>query len=215
MGLGPAVHSETLDTVERYLCLTPSARGPAWVRPSGLFHDADESGPRFRRVGLVRTVAPEDEPTVLAFGYDAWGAGRELGAFVASYAHSAHHLRGTRYLLEDDAGAIVADLNTLRFQRGVVGIASVATHPERRREGHASRLLAAVMALVREREQRTEEPTTRFLLFSEVNPALYERLGFRTVEPARQRFAPSVAMATDLERHPLRADEARWLESYF
>ena len=210
LGLGSAVHSETGDRLERYLCLydTPEV---AWVRPAGMFHETLPTGePRFEPVARVRVVMPEDEPTVLTFGYDAWGKGRPMDAFLASYGQSRHHLRGMRYGLETIEGELVANCNTLRFQRGVVGIASVATRPDRRGEGHASRLLRAVMALLRE-----QDPDTRFLLFSEVDPALYARVGFEVVPEENQRFAPAIAMATGLSARPLEASEARWLEQYF
>jgi ribosomal protein S18 acetylase RimI-like enzyme len=210
LGLGSAVHSETGDRLERYLCLydTPEV---AWVRPAGMFHETLPTGDRrFAAVARVRIVMPEDEPTVLTFGYDAWGAGRPLDAFLASYEQNRNHLRGTRYALETLDGELVANCNTLRFERGIVGIASVATHPAHRGQGHAGRLLRAVMALLREQDR-----DSRFLLFSEVEPAIYARVGFEIVPDEHQRFLPAIAMATGLSARPLTPDEARWLERYF
>ena len=210
LGLGPAVHSETVDRFERYLCMydTPEV---AWVRPSGMFHETLPCGePRFEAIARVRIVMPEDEPTVLTFGYGAWGKGRPVAEFLASYEQSRHHLRGTRYGLETLEGDLVANCNTLRFQRGIVGIASVATRRDRRGEGHASRLLRAVLALLRE-----QDTSTRFLLFSEVDPAIYARVGFEVVPDEHQRFLPAIAMATGLSARPLEVSEARWLEGYF
>jgi GNAT superfamily N-acetyltransferase len=211
LGLGPARHSESEDVLERYLCLYDTPHGAAWVRPAAMFHDHDETGrPRFAPIARIRVVMPEDEATVLPFGHDAWGAGKSLADFVASYAHSRDHLRGTRYLLESLEGRALAGLNTLRFRRGLVGIASVATNPTERRRGHATRLLSGVMALWRD-----TDPATRFLLFSEVDPAIYERVGFGRVPDANQHHLPSIAMATNLPDQPLSADEARYFETYF
>jgi ribosomal protein S18 acetylase RimI-like enzyme len=211
LGLGPARHSESEDVLERYLCLYDAPLGAAWVRPAAMFHDHDETGrPRFTPLATIRVVMPEDEATVLPFGHDAWGAGKSLAEFVAGYATSRNHLRGTRYLLESLDGRALAGLNTLRFRRGIVGIASVATNPTERRRGHATRLLSGVLALLRE-----QDAATRFLLFSEVDPAIYERVGFTRMADAHQHHLPSIAMATNLAERPLGADDARYVETYF
>jgi GNAT superfamily N-acetyltransferase len=211
LGLGPVRHSETEDSLERYLCLYDTPHGAAWVRPAAMFHDRDADGrARFTPLATIRVVMPEDEATVLPFGHDAWGAGKSLAEFVAGYAHSRDHLRGTRYLLESLDGRALAGLNTLRFRRGLVGIASVATAPAERRRGHATRLLAGVLALLRD-----QDAATRFLLFSEVDPQIYERVGFTRVADAYQHHLPSIAMATNLAQRPLDADEARYFETYF
>jgi hypothetical protein len=54
---------------------------------------------------------------------------------------------------------------------------------------------------------------TRFLLFSEVKPAIYERHGFRVLPAEHQRFPKSLAMATG--DAPLSATEAEFLKAYF
>jgi GNAT superfamily N-acetyltransferase len=210
LGLGPARHSETEEELERYLCLQPSSLGAAWVRPRAMFHERVGERARFEPVARVRVAMPEDEPTLLAFGFDAWGEGRTLEAFVASYASSQHHLRGTRYLVESLEREPLADLNTLRFRRGFVGIASVATAPAHRKKGHATRLLRAVLALFRD-----AEPNTRFGLFSEVDPRVYQAVGFERLPDDLQRFLPSIAMATGLADRPLDDAESTLFTHYF
>ncbi len=189
---------------ERSLCLQSRPLDAARLEPSAAFHA------RHSAIARVRVVMPEDEPEVLAFGFDAWGEGRTLEAFIASYETSRNHLRGTRYLLEDLAGEPLADLNTLRFRRGLVGVASVATAATHRRRGHATRLLRAVMALMRD-----ADPRTRFGLFSEVDPSVYEAVGFARLPAELQRFVPAVAMVTDLDQRALDASEAAVFERYF
>jgi GNAT superfamily N-acetyltransferase len=170
--------------------------------------------PRFTPIARVRLVYPEDEPEVLGFGFDAWARQQTLEAFVASYETSRNHLRGARYLLELTDGAIVADLNTLRFARGVVGIASVATAPAQRGRGYATLLLRAVLEIVRFQVDGIEgERPPRFLLFSEVPPRTYEGCGFRVLPDEHQRFLPAVAMATG--DGPLTVAEAAALTRYF
>jgi GNAT superfamily N-acetyltransferase len=146
--------------------------------------------------------------TVLAFGYDEWSNGSSVDDFRASYERDRNHLRGTRYLLEDASGQSVSALNVLRFRESLIGLASVATSPDQRGKGYASRLLRAVMEL-----HRFAQPDARFLLFSEVKPTIYERHGFRVLPAEHQRFPKSLAMATG--DTPLSATEAEFLKAYF
>lgn len=207
--LGVAVHSEDTSQLVVYRCLYGDPPSGNWVRPQAMFEGRlDDGGERFAPIARVRVVQPEDNATVLRFGYDAWSEGRTLDEFVASYEQSLNHQRGTRYLLEDLNGTPLSSLNTLRFRQGLVGIASVATTPEHRGRGHASRLVRAVMELM-----RSQQESVRFLLFSEVKSAFYERNGFRQLTAEYQRFLPSVAMITG--DASLSAEEAVFLEKYF
>lgn len=210
IGLGQALHSETKESLTFYRCLYSNDLGKNWVRPSDMFSGLNEKGQkRFAPIARVRTVEPEDEATVLAFGFDAWGEDMTLDEFLKSYEKSRNHLRGTRYLLETLAGEIVANLNVLRFARGVTGIASVSTSPAHRGKGYARLLLKAVMELKRLECGDAE----RFLLFSEVNPAIYEDCGFQVLGTEHQHFKQSIAMASG--GLPLSPVEAQFLKTYF
>ena len=207
--LGVAAHSEDLSPQVVYRCLYDNPEARTWVRPQPMFEGAIEDGrQRFTPVGRLRLVQPEEMRTVLAFGYDAWNNGNSVDDFCASYERDRNHLRGTRYLLEDASGQPVSALNVLRFRESLIGLASVATSPEQRGKGYASRLLRAVMEL-----HRFAQLDTRFLLFSEVKPTIYERHGFRVLPAAHQRFPKSVAMATG--DTPLSPIEAEFLKAYF
>jgi predicted GNAT family acetyltransferase len=174
-----------------------------------MFEGTIEDGrQRFTPVGRLRLVQPEDLRTVLAFGYDAWKHGKTFDQYCADKDSDPNHVRGTRYLLEDVSGQPVSALNVLRFRESLIGLASVATSPEQRGKGYASLLVRAVMEL-----HRFAQPDTRFLLFSEVKPTIYERHGFRVLPVEHQRFSKSLAMATG--EAPLSATEAEFLKAYF
>jgi predicted GNAT family acetyltransferase len=174
-----------------------------------MFEGTIEDGrQRFTPVGRLRLVQPEDMRTVLAFGYDTWKHDKTFDQYCADKDSDRNHLRGTRYLLEDISGQPVSALNVLRFRESLIGLASVATSPEQRRKGYASLLLRAVMEL-----HRFAQPDTRFLLFSEVKPSIYERHGFCVLPPEHQRFPKSRAMATG--DTPLTATEGEFLKAYF
>jgi GNAT superfamily N-acetyltransferase len=207
--LGVAAHSEDLSPQVVYRCLYDNPAARTWVRPQPMFEGAIEDGrQRFTPVGRLRLVQPEDLRTVLAFGYDAWKHDKTFDQYCADKDSDRNHLRGTRYLLEDAAGQPVAALNVLRFRESLIGLASVATSPEQRGKGHASLLLRAVMEL-----QRFVQLDTRFLLFSEVRPSIYERHGFRVLPSEYQLFPKSRAMATG--DTPLSENEAAFLKAYF
>jgi GNAT superfamily N-acetyltransferase len=180
-----------------------------WVRPQPMFEGTIEDGrQRFTPVGRLRLVQPEDLRTVLAFGYDAWKHDKTFDQYCADKDSDPNHLRGTRYLLEDLSGQPVSALNVLRFRASLIGLASVATSPDQRSKGYASLLLRAVMEL-----HRFALLDTRFLLFSEVRPSIYERHGFRVLPSEYQRFPKSRAMATG--DTPLSENEAEFLKAYF
>jgi GNAT superfamily N-acetyltransferase len=207
--LGVAAHSEDLSSQVVYRCLYDNPEARTWVRPQPMFEGTIEDGrQRFTPVGRLRLVQPEDMLTVLAFGYDAWKHGKTFDQYCADKDTDPDHLRGTRYLLEGAAGQPVAALNVLRFRESLIGFASVATSPDQRGKGYASRLLRAVMEL-----HRFAQPDVRFVLFSEVKPSIYERHGFRVLPAEHQRFPKSQAMATG--GTPLSAIEGEFLKAYF
>jgi GNAT superfamily N-acetyltransferase len=209
LSLGQATHSETLEPLEVYRALYDNELASMWVRPHGMFHGpADAGGKRFEVVGRVRVVYPEDEATVLGFGHDAWGHGLSVTEFVSTYSTNLNHLRGTRYLFELPSGEIVGNLNTIRFCRSLVGLASMSVAPSVRRRGIASLLLRAVIELF-----RAEDPATRFILYSEVGLTLYERIGFSALPTELQFHPPAVAMVTG--EGGLSDDEAEFLWTYF
>jgi GNAT superfamily N-acetyltransferase len=204
-----ALHSEDLGTYEVYRTLYDNPKSRMWARPKDMFHGVtDEGQQRFSLVGVVARAFPEDEAELSSFGYDAWGRGRSIEEFVASDLIDPDTRRGERWFMRNCAGEKVSVLNVLRFARGVVGIASVVTRASYRGNGFASLLLRAVMEL-----QLIEDPATRFLLFAEGRPEIYERLGFCSLPDSDQHFRPAIAMVAGNE--PLTAEERNLLRVYF
>jgi len=191
LGFTTALHSEERSPHTAYRCLYPNELTKTWIRPESMFEDLNDQGKqRFEPIARIRVVEPENKARVLAFGFDACGEQQSLSEFIASYGESLNHLTGTCYLLETLDGTPVSNLDVLRFARDAMGIASVATCPEYRSRGYAQLLLKAVMEL-----QRLESgDDLRFLLYSEVNPRLYEECGFFVLGEEHQYFRPSLAM---------------------
>jgi GNAT superfamily N-acetyltransferase len=209
LSLGTARHSESCEPLEVYRTLYDNDMAPIWARPQAMFHEEVAPGlKRFTEVGRVRIMMPEDSERYLEFGHDAWGEGATVEEFVASYAHDKDYLRGTRYLLESPRGEPIGNLNTIRFARGLVGIASVSVNPSQRGRGYGSILTRAVMELL-----RCEEPSMRFMLYSEVKPSMYERLGFARLPNEMQFHLPALAMVTG--DAPITEHELSFLREYF
>lgn len=210
LGTATSADEERVDVLYRCLYDTPEPR--TWSRSRASFEELLPSGTaRFTPIARVRTLRADEEKRVLAFGHDAWGAGRPIDEFVASYATSPDHLRGQRYVIESLEGELYANLNVLRLGDGAIGIASVATDPAHRRRGHARVLVRSVLELYR--AHAGDDETPRFFLYSEVAPAIYEACGFRVLGAEHQHFAPSVAMATGDEG--LSESEAALMTRYF
>jgi GNAT superfamily N-acetyltransferase len=207
--IATALHSESCEPMEVYRTLYDNDMAPIWARPHAMFYEDVQPGqPRFSPVGTLRVAAPEDVASCLACGFDTWGEGRAFDAYVAWYVDTKNHIRGTRYLFEIKSAEVVATLNTIRFARGLVGIASVAVAPSVRGKGYGSLIVRGVMELL-----RCEDQGVRFMLFSEVNPNLYERLGFRRLAGEFQFHLPSIAMITGDE--PLTEREIGFFRDYF
>jgi RimJ/RimL family protein N-acetyltransferase len=207
--LGVALHSETCEPLVVYRTLYDNEMAPVWARPQEMFYEEVTPGQnRFTEVARVRVLMPEDATTFLAFGHDAWGEGRSVSDFIASYSHDKNHLRGTRFLIESPHNEPIGNLNTIRFARRVVGIASISINPIHRGNGYASMLTRAVMELI-----RSSDPSTRFMLYSEVSPTIYERLGFQRAPEHAQFHLPAIAMHTG--DTPLNEHEVSFLREYF
>lgn len=190
--IATALHSESCEPMEVYRTLYDNDMAPVWARPQEMFHEEVAPGQRrFTLVGHLRVAAPEDAAMCLACGYDTWGEGVPFDQYVARYRESKNHLRGIRYLLLGVDGGIIATVNTLRFTRGLIGIAAVAVDPAKRGQGYGSLLVRGVMELF-----RCEDSQVRFALFSEIDPTMYVRLGFTRAPDAFQFHPPSVAMMT-------------------
>lgn len=117
--------------------------------------------------------------------HDVWSMGLPIDAHIERRLTAAHHRRAT-WIVGTLAGRVVCclGLHPLEFQlRGVqvpaVGVASVHTLAEFRGRGFAPQLIAWS-----EEHARTQGAQLS-ILFSDVNPNYYERMGYQ-LAPAHQ-----------------------------
>ncbi len=147
---------------------------------------------------IFREARPDEIPELLAEAYPVWQRGRTFAQYCAD--NRKEEAYGTRYVLEKD-GEVVSSLIWLwpecRLPRKVFGIGSVVTPPRFRGHGYASEMLMHCLRMA-------DLSTDIVLLYSDVDPAFYERFAFRALPAALQSKADSVFMAL--------CDEAGWIE---
>ncbi len=119
-------------------------------------------------------------------GYDAWGDGNGLDAYLATCRASRKYAEGVWWIHAAADGAPASALlsHDIPLPSGspAVGLGSIATAPEFRGRGFASRLIEDVIVR-HERDAGTEV----FFLFSDIAPAFYERFRFSTVMPCPRK----------------------------
>lgn len=149
----------------------------------------------------VREAAPAEIVTVLAHTRELWGGGQDLDTYVArtrALLDSPWGRANYRFVVGlDEAGGIMTACKRYHLAISLagtpaptVGFGAVFTPEAHRGQGHAATLLQAVMAEERARGTRLA------LLFSDIGPAYYEKLGFRAIRcevgeaPAAEGEAP-------------------------
>lgn len=136
----------------------------------------------------MRPARLEDMEAVYLLGYEPWGRGVAIDAYLADCRASQKYARG-RWFVVELAGKVLSALVVYRDEWGLppgaYGIGSLCTEPAVRRLGLAKALLRVVLA---------REAGTAFL-WADAVPDFYARLGFAPLPPERQTRPGSVLMA--------------------
>lgn len=147
----------------------------------------------------VRTASATELEAVYRMGYDAWGEGLALDAYLAGCRASPKYAAGTWWVLEGADGVLLSSLlaHEIALPSGApaVGLGSIATPPERRGRGHASRLITAFL-----RAREESHATEVFFLFSDIAPAFYERFGFAALMPCPGKPGSILMARADREK---------------
>jgi GNAT superfamily N-acetyltransferase len=145
----------------------------------------------------VREATPAEIVTVLGHTRELWGGGKDLDTYVArtrALLDSPWGRARYRFVVGlDESGVIVTackryhlDLRLDGSPAPTVGFGAVFTPEAHRGQGHAASLLKAVMA------EECSRGTRLALLFTDIGPAYYERLGFQAIR-CEVGEAPAVA----------------------
>jgi predicted N-acetyltransferase YhbS len=131
---------------------------------------------------------------ILDLTYPIWNEGLTRRAYGqwndAQMRTPWGRLHLSRVALTDQAGALLATAKRYRFRArldgasaDVLGIGAVFTPEPVRGRGHASRLIEALV------NEAKADGASLAMLFSEIDPRFYERLGFRRVPVDQVRIA--------------------------
>lgn len=137
---------------------------------------------------VVRSARPEDLEAVFLIGYDPWGRGSSIDAYLEECRVSEKYPLGLWSVLELE-GRVLSALIVYRDAFGLppaaFGIGSLCTEPAVRRLGLAGALMRVVLA---------REPGTAFL-WADAVPDFYARLGFTPLPRELQTRPGSALMA--------------------
>jgi GNAT superfamily N-acetyltransferase len=130
----------------------------------------------------IRTAFASELESVYRMGHDVWGEGLGFDAYFAGCRASPKYVAGTWWILDSGDGILLSSLlaHEIALPSGypAVGLGSIATPPELRGRGHASRLIEGFL-----RRREGSHGTEVFFLFSDIAPAFYERFGFAALMP--------------------------------
>lgn len=148
-------------------------------------------------------------------GFDTWGGGMPLAKYLAACHSSQKYARGRWYVLcvdgEPVASALVHDFPAWG-SHVVRGVGSVATLPDKRRQGLAGTLLEQLTSFLAQTEN-----TSIILLYSDINSNFYAKRGYLALDARHQRYPGSVMMAWFRAGTPKRIldENAERLPPYF
>ncbi|WMJ86692.1 GNAT family N-acetyltransferase [Anaerocolumna sp. MB42-C2] len=137
---------------------------------------------------IIRQAKPSEREELFREAYKEWSKNRTFEQYKAD--NSKEDKYGIRYVAEEN-GHIVSSLIMLKFKElfgcKVYGFGSVLTPTEYAGNGYATKLLKYCIDNV-----NTED--SLILLYSEINPAFYARLGFRSLPVHLQKDKKAVCM---------------------
>ena len=146
---------------------------------------------------IVRVANQGDMPIVHMMGHDAWGEGKPAHEHLDLCLASPKYAKGRWFVLEDQGevkSSLICYRDAFSLPLGAVGIGSVATAQVHQRKGSAAALISDVISRFSE-----DASVNAFFLYSDVAPAIYEKLGFVKLFPEQQRHKSSVAMVHALK----------------
>ena len=137
---------------------------------------------------IFRQAKKEEIEELLSEGYKIWSKDRTIEQYYTENRKEDEF--GTRYVIEDN-GIIVSSLILLNLKsinsKNVYGIGSVLTPHAYKHKGYAT-------ALLRNCIEKISTDTSLIFLYSEIDPAFYERYNFRVLPPDLQKDAHSICM---------------------
>lgn len=148
-------------------------------------------------------------------GFDAWGEGRTIEAYLAACRAAPKYAAGEWWVGVGDDGFVECSLllHEIPLPDGppAAGLGSIATVPALRGRGHGSNLIAEVIG-----RREASAGTKVFFLFSDIAPAFYAKFGFAVIGPCSKKPSSIImARAAPATLADLLADPRFRLPEYF
>jgi ribosomal protein S18 acetylase RimI-like enzyme len=158
---------------------------------------------------MIECREPTDAEMAFVYmmGFDAWSGGKDARGYLAECLDSPKYAKGTWRVLSEDHW-LLSSLVVFDLSPRAAGIGSIATSPDLRGRGHASRLVSMVVADL----ERTKD---RIFLFSDIPPEFYERLGFAVLPEQFQKKPGTACMLRARDFAALVKDPAFAPPEYF
>ncbi len=162
---------------------------------------------------MIRLAITSDMDEIYLMGYDVWGEGEPIDAYLEICRNAPKYKRGRWFVLTDEQGEVVSSpivyRGTFNLEAPAAGIGSIATPGALRRRGYAAHLVRGVLDLL------TQEGAHQVYLFSDISPEYYEKLGFRKLPPDFQKYPESICMVWGREVEDFASEENFAPPTYF
>lgn len=132
----------------------------------------------------IRKARAADMEQIYLMGKDAWGQNETLEQYLTECRTSVKYEKGTWYVLESPEG-LLSSCIIYKLNPNTLGIGSVATGMAYRNAGNAKLMLRQILALYKGR---------LFYLFSDIDPAFYQSIGFSRAPKRFQAYKETCLM---------------------
>ncbi|MDO6707578.1 GNAT family N-acetyltransferase [Photobacterium sp. 1_MG-2023] len=128
----------------------------------------------------LRKAREQEFEQIYRMGFDAWGNGLSMDAYLEGCRTSAKYQSGAWFVLTVDAqpvASLIVYSGQFGLQEGCFGIGSVATAPVMRNQGFGSQIVRrATQALLEQHGAKA------VYLHSDIGHGFYQKLGFLSLE---------------------------------
>ncbi|MCC4856758.1 GNAT family N-acetyltransferase [Vibrio lentus] len=137
----------------------------------------------------LRTAHTHELDDIYLTGFDVWGSQLSVDEYLASCYNSGKYQNGTWYVLieqEQIVSSLIVYQREFGLLEGSRGLGSIATPPELRGKGYASKLINLVKD-----ELFQDQNSKALFLHSDIDKKFYRRLGFTAIEGSDCMYSTS------------------------
>ena len=128
----------------------------------------------------LRTADTHELDDIYLMGFDVWGGSASVDEYLACCNKSNKYQKGTWYVLIEHQkilSSLIVYQGVFGLEDGSCGLGSVATPPELRGKGYASKLINMI-----KNELLLNQNNMVLFLHSDIDKTFYRRLGFAAIE---------------------------------